>query len=56
MALGEAILEAAGLEATASDNIPSGWSLSAHDGGYVVADAEGVIRGTFRPVSTFVSV
>ena len=56
IALGEAILEMAGLEATSSDSIPAGWNLASHDGGYVVTDHSGVLRGTFRPTSSFVSV
>lgn len=54
--VGEALLEAAGFEAQSSDTIPAGWTLTAQDGGYVISDPAGVIRGNFRPVSAYVSV
>jgi hypothetical protein len=56
IALAEAILETAGFTSEPVEaNIPSGWSLTAQDGGYVITDASGVVRGNFRPVSKYVS-
>lgn len=59
-AFARAILAAAGVtseSAAASINagIPAGWTLTPHDGGYVISDASGVVRGSFRPVTSYQS-
>jgi hypothetical protein len=57
IAFGEALFEAAGFEAEpTSDSIPAGWSLRSSDGGMVLSDSDGVVRGTFRPSTVLVSV
>ena len=57
IAIGQGMLETAGFAAPASsDSIPAGWELTSHEGGFVLTDEDGVVRGNFRPSTVLVSV